>query len=109
MEHVMLKSKNNKQTQPNFTSVHGRETDSPSVHAFSLYTILLLPSTVAEETKAQLFEPAAPKVSQDPNTFLIQANWMTLQVTPQEWQLMWKFFCSHQGCGNPQSKVQDVL
>lgn len=24
-------------------------------HAFSLYTILLLPSTVAEETKAELF------------------------------------------------------
>lgn len=84
MEYVMLKSKNNKQTQPNFTSVHGRETDSLSAHAFSLYPILLLPSTVAEETKAELFEAAAPKVSQDPNTFLIQANWMTLQVTPQE-------------------------
>lgn len=72
----MLKSKISKQTQPNLTSVLGRETDSLSAHAFSLYTILLLLSSVAEETKAQLFEPAAPKVLQDPNTLLIQANWM---------------------------------
>lgn len=64
----MLKSKINKQTQPKLTSVHGRETDLLSAHAFSLDTILLLPSTAAEETKAQLPEPAAPKVSQDPNT-----------------------------------------
>lgn len=39
-------------TSPLFTAV--RQTRC-FAHAFSLYTILVLPSTVAEETKAELF------------------------------------------------------
>lgn len=74
--------KQKQQTQPNLTSAQGRETDSLSAHTFSLYAIPLLPSPVAQEIKAQLSEP--PEVSQESNTLLIQANWMALQVTPQE-------------------------
>lgn len=55
MEHLIFKSKwkkKKKQTSPLFTAL--RQTHC-FAHAFSLYTSLLLPSTVAEETKEELF------------------------------------------------------
>lgn len=53
MEHVMLKSrKKNQNTSPLF--MEPRQTCC-FAHTFSPCTILLLPSTVAEETKAELF------------------------------------------------------